>query len=147
MEKVPILWEKYEDQFPTSSRYDGFCCIFLYYWKLIEKSMHFPFDEVYHRMGIVWGKITHIMGKVRLPISQVHPVRWILLHFPELWEIDGETLAYPIWKSNGKSAPILWVKYEHQFPRLSPYNGFCCIFPYRGKFMGKPMHFPYDAIG
>ena len=84
MEKVPILWEKYEYQFPTSSPYDGFCWIFLYYGKLIGKSVHFPFDEVYHRMGTVWGKITHIMGKVRLPISQVHPIRWMLLHFPEL---------------------------------------------------------------
>ena len=29
-------------------------------------------------------------------------------------------LNYTIrWKSNGKSAPILWEKYEHQFPRIS----------------------------
>ena len=112
MEKVPILWEKYEYQFPASSPYDGFCCIFLYYGKQIEKSMHFPFDEVHHRMGIVWGKITHIMGKVRLPISQVHPVRWILLHFPELWEIDGETLGkvHPYY---GKSMSINFPDFLH----------------------------------
>ena len=47
------------------------------------------------------------------------------------------------WESNGKKAPILWEKYNYRFPRLSPYHGFCYIFPYWGKFMGKPMHFPY----
>ena len=28
-----------------------------------------------------------------------------------------------------KKAPILWEKYEHQFPRFSSYDGFCRIFP------------------
>ena len=50
------------------------------------------------------------------------------------------------WGSNGNKAPILWEKYEYQFPRLSPYHGFCCIFPYCGKLMEKSMHFPYDDI-
>ena len=50
------------------------------------------------------------------------------------------------WESNGKKSPILSEKYEYQFPRLSPYHGFCCIFSYCGKFMGKPMHFPYAEI-
>ena len=50
------------------------------------------------------------------------------------------------WESNGKKAPILWEKYEYQFPRSSSYNGFCCIFPYYGKLMRKPMHFPYDEV-
>ena len=169
--------------------------------------MHFPYDELYRRMEIVWRKITHTMGKLWVPISQVHPLHRILLHFPVLWEIDGETHAFPIWwsipqdenlmgekhpyygknmsisfpdfphtmgfvafshivgnlwgnpcishmlkytirwESNGKKAPILLEKYECQFPRLSPYHAFCCIFPYCGKFMGKPMHFSYDAIG
>ena len=49
-------------------------------------------------------------------------------------------------ESNGKKAPILWEKYEYQFPKLSPYHGFCCIFLYCGKFMGQPMHFPYAII-
>ena len=42
------------------------------------------------------------------------------------------------WELDGKKAPILWEKYEYQLPRLSLYNGFCCIFPYCGKFMGNP---------
>ena len=97
--KAPILWEKYEYQFPRSSSYNGFCCIFPYYGKLMGKPMHFPYDEVYHRMGIGWEQI-----------------------------------------------PILWEKYDYQFPRFSPYNGFCCIFPYYGKLMEIPMHFPYDEV-
>ena len=50
------------------------------------------------------------------------------------------------WESDGKEAPILWEKYDYQFPRFSPYDGFCCIFPSYGKLMGKLMHFPYDEI-
>ena len=98
--KVPILWEKSDYQFPRFSPYDGFCCIFPYYGKLMEKPMHFPYDEVYHSMGIGWEKTTHTMGKVWLLISQVLPIRWVLLHFPMLWEMDGKTQAFPIlWNS------------------------------------------------
>ena len=40
---------------------------------------------------------------------------------------------------DGKSRSI-------NFPDFSLYHGFCCIFPYCGKFMGKPMHFPYAKV-
>ena len=65
--KVPILWEKYDYQFPRFSLYNGFCCIFPYYGKSMGKSMHFPYDEVYHRMGKnypYYGKsmITNFLG-------------------------------------------------------------------------------------
>ena len=43
------------------------------------------------------------------------------------------------WESNGKKAPILWEKYEYQFPRFTPYEGFCCIFPYYEKLDGNRM--------
>ena len=95
--KAPILWEKYDYQFRRSSPYDGFCCIFPYYGKLIGKPMHFPYDEIYHRMGIRWEKSTHTTGKVWLTISKAFSIRWVLLHFPVLWEIDGKTHAFPIW--------------------------------------------------
>ena len=62
--KAPILWEKYDYQFPRFSAYNGFCCIFSYNGKLMGKPMHFPYDEVSHRMGIKWEKSTHTMGKV-----------------------------------------------------------------------------------
>ena len=46
------------------------------------------------------------------------------------------------WESNGKKAPIQWEKYEYQFPRLSLYHEFCCIFPYCGQINGKIHAFP-----
>ena len=49
-------------------------------------------------------------------------------------------------ESNGEKAPILWEKYDNQFPSFSSYDGFCCTSPYYGKLMGKPMHFSYDEI-
>ena len=82
--KAPILWEKYEYQFPRSSPYDRIDCIFSCYGKLMGKPMHFPYDEVYHRMGIEWEKSTHTMGKVWIPISQVLPIKWVLFHSPVL---------------------------------------------------------------
>ena len=42
---------------------------------MIEKTMHFPYDEVCHRMGIGWEK-TQTMGKVKVPIFQVLPTPW-----------------------------------------------------------------------
>ena len=75
--KAPILWEMYEYQFPRFSPYNGFCCIFLYYGKLMVNPMHFPHDDVFHRMGTLWGKITHTMGKVWVPVSQVLLIRWV----------------------------------------------------------------------
>ena len=56
MEKKNPYYKKSMSLIPRFSPYDGFCCIFLCYWKLMEKPMHFPFDEVYHRMGIIWKK-------------------------------------------------------------------------------------------
>ena len=99
VEKSPMLWEKYEYQFPRFTPYKGFCFIFL-------------------TMRNWWGNpcISHMMK----------------------YTIGSE--------SNGKKVPTLWEKYEYQFPRLSPYHGFCYIFPYCGKFMGKPMHFPYAEV-
>ena len=96
-EKSPILWEKYKYQFPRFIPYERFCCIFSYYQKLMGKPMHFPHNEVYHRMGIGWEKSTHPMGKAWVSISQTFPIPWVLLHFSVLWEIYGETHAFPIW--------------------------------------------------
>ena len=50
------------------------------------------------------------------------------------------------WELDGRKAPIPWEKYEYQFPRFSPYDGFCSIFPCYCKLMGKPVHFPCDEI-
>ena len=96
-EKSPILWEKYDYQFPRFTPYDGFYCIFLNYEKLMGKPLHIPYAELYHKMEIKWEKCTHIMGKVWASISQTFSIQWILLHFPIPWEIYGETHAFPIW--------------------------------------------------
>ena len=45
-EKSTQSWEKYEYEFGRFSPYDGFCCIFPCYEKLIENFMHFPYDEI-----------------------------------------------------------------------------------------------------
>ena len=50
------------------------------------------------------------------------------------------------WESDEKKAPILWEKYDYQFPRLSPCLGFCCMFPCYGKFMAELIHFPYAEV-
>ena len=62
----------------------------------MRKHMYFPYDKVYHRLRIEWEKSNHNMGKVRVPISQVLPIQWALLHFSVLWGIDGKTHAFPI---------------------------------------------------
>ena len=114
--KVPILWEKCDYQFARFSPYNEFCCIFLYYGKLMRKPMHFPYDEVYHRMGIGWEKITHNMGTVWLPISQVLPIRWVLLHFSMVLKIDGKSHVFPIWWD--------WLIFscETLYPHLPPFT-------------------------
>ena len=85
------------NNFPGSPPYDGLDCLFPCYGKLMGKHMHFPCDEVHHGMGIWLEKSTHIMRNVWIPIPQVLPIQWVLLHFPVLWEIDGETHAFPTW--------------------------------------------------
>ena len=61
------------------------------------KPMHFPYAEVYHRIWIGWKKGTHTMGKVWVSVFQTFAIAWVLLHFPILWEIYGETYSFPIW--------------------------------------------------
>ena len=59
----------------------------------------------------------------------------------------SQVMKYTIgWESNVKKAPMLWKKYEYQFPRFSPIPGFCWIFLCYGKLKGKPMHFPYNKV-
>ena len=151
--KAPILWKKYEYQFHRLSPYHGFCCIFAYCGKFMEKPMHFSYNEVYHRMGIEWEKSTHTMKKVWVSIPRLSPYYGFCCTFPYCGKLLRKRMHFPMLKytigreSDGKKASILWEKYEYQFPWLLPYHDFCCIFPYCGKFMGEPMHFPYDDIG
>ena len=47
------------------------------------------------------------------------------------------------WESDGKKVPILWEKYDYQFPRFSSGDAICCIFPCYEILMWKPMRFLY----
>ena len=157
--KAPILWEKYEYQFPRLSLHHGFCCIFPYCGKFMGKPMHFPYAEVYHRMGIGWAKAPtpwETYGYCMVIDFSDFPHTMGFVQFSRtVGNLQGNTCIshmlfpkYTIrWESNGKKAPIIWEKYEYHFPRLFPYHGFCCIFPYCGKFTGKPIYLPYDDIG
>ena len=42
------------------------------------------------------GKNAQTLEIVWETISQAFPIRWVLLPFPVLWEINGETHAFPI---------------------------------------------------
>ena len=50
--KRPYYGKSMSTNIPGSPYYNDFSCIFLYYGKLMGKPMHFPYDEVCHRMGI-----------------------------------------------------------------------------------------------
>ena len=86
------------------------------------------------------------MGKVGAPISQVLHITMSFVAFSctmgNWWgnPCISHMMKYIIgWESNGKKALILWEKYEYQFPRFTPYEGFCCIFPYYEKLDGNRM--------
>ena len=90
--------------------------------------MHFPYDEVYHKMGILWRKITHAMGKVWVPVYQVHPIRWALLHFPVPWETDGEShTLFHIWWNTRQDVNLIGKK--HPYYRTSMSTNFA-YFPH-----------------
>ena len=98
--EVPILCEKCDCQFPRFSPYNVFCYIFPCYGKLMGKLMHFPYDEAYHTMETGWEKST--------------PIRWVFLHFPVLWEIDGKSHAFPIWRDSLiLSCDLGWVSWGY----------------------------------
>ena len=47
-------------------------------------------------MGIGWEKKHPYYGKSMIIDFPDFPIPWVLLHFPVLWEIYGETHALPI---------------------------------------------------
>ena len=94
------------------------------------------------------GKITHAMGKKFPGSPNTKGFVAFSLTMRNWW---GNQWTSPMmctigWESNGRKGPILWKKNEYQFPRLSPYQGFCYTFPYCRKFMGKCIHFPYAEV-
>ena len=84
--KAPILWGKYEYEFPRFPTYDGFCRIYPG-TNFIGFSHSMGFPAISHAMGDWWENpcISHMMKYT-----------------------TG-------WEYNGKKAPILWKKYWNQF--------------------------------
>ena len=58
-------------------------------------------------------KNVHTMGKVWASVSQVLPIRWVLLHFPLLWEIEGKTYAFPMCWSIPQDGNRMEKKYPY----------------------------------
>ena len=122
--------EEHSRSFPRLFRFDGFHSIFPWYGKFMGKPMYFTYYKVYHS----GGKSTQVW----VPISQVLLIRWVLLHFLVVWEIDVETHAFPKWWSMpyngnliGKSTHSMgkvWVSIFRTFPIT--WVLFCCIFPW-----------------
>ena len=146
--KEPIIWEKYELQFPRFSVYDEFCYVFLYYGKLMGKPIQFPYDKVYRRMGILLGKITHTMGKVWVPISQAHPIRTILLHFPVLWKLMRKPVHFRYAEIYHRMG-IGWKKNTHimgkvslQISQIFPIPQVLLHFPVLWEIYGETHAFP-----
>ena len=65
-------------------------------------------------------RLMGFVGCYRQPISQALLIRWGWLSFPILWETDEKTHACNevYHKYDRKKAPMLWAKYEYQFPRI-----------------------------
>ena len=107
----PVLWE-----------IDGKTHAFLIWWSI-------PKD------GNLMEKSTHTMEKVWGLISQALPIWCFSLNFSHA---IGNWLEYPYFshvmkspirlESNRKKAPILWEKYEYQFPRPSRTMGCVAFF-------------------
>ena len=94
---------------------------------------------------IIWEKYEHQFAI----FSPYDEFCWIFLYYGKLM---GKPIHVPYdevyvgCESCEEKSPILWGKYEYQFPRFTSYEGFCCIFPHYEKLMGKRMQFPYDEV-
>ena len=135
-----------------------------------EKAHEFHIWSSIPEDGNLMRESTHTMGKAWVLVSQVLPIRLVFSDFsrnlfPRLFPFDEFCCLSPCyWKlmrkpmnftydkvyhrigTYRKKALKLWNKYGNQFPRLFPFDGFYCIFPYYGKLMRKHMHFPYDEV-
>ena len=93
----PYYGESMSTNFPGSPHTMGFVA----FSHTIRNWMGNPCISYMMKYAIGWKcngeKSTQTMGKIWVLISQTFPIPWVLSHFPVLWEIDGETHAFPIW--------------------------------------------------
>ena len=81
-------------------------------------------------------------------MSQVFLIRRVLLHFYMLWEIDGETHAFPVWQSIQQNENLMEEKHLYfgenmvtNFPDSPHTKGFD-VFYHVVETDGKPFAFP-----
>ena len=122
--KAPILWEKYEHQFPRFSSYDGFCRIFREinfsgFSHTLGNWQENPCVSHMKKYTIGWqsnGKNHPFYGKsVGTNFSGIPHLMGFTLLWGIWWEnpFISHMMNYTIgWESNGKKAPILWENYE-----------------------------------
>ena len=152
MEKIPPEYGKsMSTNFPASSHATSFVAFsrtMRNWWgnPCISHMMKYTigWESNGKKALILWEKYEYQFSRVSHGFCCIFPYCGKFMGKPCI----SHMLKYNIgWESDRKKAPILWEKYEYQFPRLFPYHGFYCILSYCGKFTGKPMHFPYDDIG
>ena len=139
-------------------------------WEIDEKTHAFSIWWSIPQDGNLMEKPFHFMEKLWEPISQVFPIRWVLLTFLMLWETwwqnpcISHAMKYTIgWESNGKNRPYFRKSMSTNYPgslhtmgfveyyrepisQAFPIRWFGCLFPCYGKLMRKHMHFPCDAV-
>ena len=125
--------------------------------------MHFPYDfftrefSIYYTRG--WesnGNRTHTEETICKLISKAFLIRWVLLPFPMLWEIDEKTDAFPIpWKIQ-QDVSLMEKKHPYyrdcvraNFPGFSCLMGFAAFFDAMGHWWENPCisHMKKSNIG
>ena len=82
-----------------------------------EKAHEFHIWPSIPEDGNLMRESTHTMGKAWVLVSQVLPIRLVFSEFS-----------------------------RNLFPRLFPFDEFCCLSPGYWKLMRKPMNFTYDKV-
>ena len=113
-------------------------------WETNLRAHRVDFTAFYHAIGNWWekhvvnytvgresdGKVSILWGKYGNQFPRLFPfdgLSCIFLCYGKLmgkWENPciSQVIKYTIeWESNGKKAPILWKKYEYQFPSFSQF--------------------------
>ena len=103
----------------------GFAAISHAMWNSLEIPLISHMMEYTAGWESWWKKVAHTLWKVWVPISQVLPTGWVLLDFPMLWEVYGQTHAFLMWWSiplggnrMGKRTHTMgkvWIPVSHVF--------------------------------
>ena len=115
----PIWWVWLS--FPMLWKIEGETHGFPKWWSTPQNGNLMRKKHPYYRknMSTNFPGPPHIMGFVAFSCAMGNWWRNLCISYMMKYTIG--------WESNEKQAPILWEKYEYQFPSLSPYHGSCCI--------------------